>query len=79
MHLAHEVAVDDRVSERLGAQQRRNLAAHRRLADTGSACDEQYVRVVHEGSVPAAATSRDPFSYPVSEPAPPSPFVSPCR
>lgn len=53
MHLPHEVTIDDRVSDRLGAQQRRNLPPHRRLADTSSSSDEQYFCVIHGGSVPA--------------------------
>lgn len=53
MHLTREVTIDDRVSDRLSAQERRNLSPHRRLADTGSPSDEQYFRVIHGGSVPA--------------------------
>lgn len=53
MHLPHEVTIDDRVSDGRGAQQRRDLPPHRRLADTSSPSDKQCFRVVNAGSLPS--------------------------
>jgi hypothetical protein len=55
---ALEVTLDDCVRDRHGSQPCRNLPGHRRLADTSAPSDEQYLRVIHEGSLPARATSR---------------------
>lgn len=50
--VAHEVALDDRVSDRRSAQSRRNFPSHRRLADAGAPSDKQYLRLIYGGSVP---------------------------